>query len=177
MCRCLGTGLEGQNYKCNKGLTDQNKQRQTNTADNKATHQAFVNYIPLVSTLVVISEAVIYGPGWALNSFYYSFTTIYFSHVMFKDDCNAMHVQPSLPEVGIHGEDGLPVGSKLGLRRVFGSTVLQRQDLKEEGIIQLKEVCKQKKGLENTRILGPNSSLLTGMGRLAMWNTLWPVLI
>lgn len=40
-----------------------------------------------------------------------------------------MHVQPSLPEVGVHGEDGLPVGSKLGLRGVFGSTVLQRQDL------------------------------------------------
>lgn len=52
-----------------------------------------------------------------------------FSHVMFKNNSDAMHVQPSLPEVGIHGEDGLPVGGKLGLRGVFGSTVLQRQDL------------------------------------------------
>lgn len=50
---------------------------------------------------------------------------------MFKDDSNTMHVQPSLPEVGVHGEDGLPVGSKLGLRGVFGSAVLQRQDLEE----------------------------------------------
>lgn len=51
---------------------------------------------------------------------------------MFKDDSNAMHVQPSLPEVGIHGENGLPVGSKLGLRRVFGPTVLQGQNLQKE---------------------------------------------
>lgn len=49
---------------------------------------------------------------------------------MFKDYRDAMHVQPSLPEIGIHGEDGLPVGSKLGLRRVFGSIVLQRKDLR-----------------------------------------------
>lgn len=48
---------------------------------------------------------------------------------MFKNNSDAMHVQPSLPEVGIHGEDGLPVGGKLGLRGVFGSAVLQRQDL------------------------------------------------
>lgn len=48
---------------------------------------------------------------------------------MFEEDGNAMHVQPSLPEVGIHGEDWLPVGGKLGLRGVFGSTVLQGQDL------------------------------------------------
>lgn len=53
------------------------------------------------------------------------FISAIFSHVMFKDDSNVMHVQPSLPEVGIHGEDGLPVGSKLGLRGIFGSTVLQ----------------------------------------------------
>lgn len=53
------------------------------------------------------------------------------SHVMFKDDSDAMHVQPSLPEVSVHGEDGLPVGSKLGLRGVFGSAVLQRQDLEK----------------------------------------------
>lgn len=48
---------------------------------------------------------------------------------MFKNNSDAMHVQPSLPEVGIHGEDRLPVGGKLGLRGVFGSTVLQRQNL------------------------------------------------
>lgn len=58
--------------------------------------------------------------------------TIEFSHVMFKDDSNAMHVQPSLPEGGIHREDGLPVGGKLRLRGVFGSAVLQGQDLREE---------------------------------------------
>lgn len=51
---------------------------------------------------------------------------------MFKDDGNAMHVQPSLPEVGVHGEDGLPIGRKLGLRGVFGSAVLQRQDLEQQ---------------------------------------------
>lgn len=51
---------------------------------------------------------------------------------MFEDDSDAMHVQPSLPEGGVHGEDGLPVGSKLGLRGVFGSTVLQGQDLETE---------------------------------------------
>lgn len=48
---------------------------------------------------------------------------------MFEDDSDAMHVQPSLPEGGVHGEDGLPVGGKLGLRGVFGSTVLQGEDL------------------------------------------------
>lgn len=48
---------------------------------------------------------------------------------MFQDNSDAMHVQPSLPEVGIHGEDGLPVGGKLGLRGVFGAAVLQRQHL------------------------------------------------
>lgn len=48
---------------------------------------------------------------------------------MFKDDSNAMHVQPSLPEGSVHGKDGLPVRSKLGLRGVFGSTVLQGQNL------------------------------------------------
>lgn len=62
---------------------------------------------------------------------------------MFKDDSNAVHVQPSLPEVGIHGQDGLPVGRKLGLRGVFGSTVLQRQDLEKEEIVQLEEVSTQ----------------------------------
>ena len=48
-----------------------------------------------------------------------------FSHVMFKDDSYTMHMQPSLPEISIHGEDGFPVGSKLGLKGVFGSTMLQ----------------------------------------------------
>lgn len=48
---------------------------------------------------------------------------------MFKDYSDAMHVQPPLPEISIHGEDGFPVGSKLGLRRVFGAIVLQRKDL------------------------------------------------
>lgn len=46
------------------------------------------------------------------------------SHVVLKDDGNTMHVQPSLPEVGVHGEDGFPVGGELGLSRVFGSIVL-----------------------------------------------------
>lgn len=58
---------------------------------------------------------------------------------MFEDDSDAMHVQPSLPEVGVHGEDGLPVGSKLRLRGVFGAAVLQRQDLQTEHVIQLIE--------------------------------------
>lgn len=52
---------------------------------------------------------------------------------MLEDDCDAMHVQPSLPEVGVHGEDGLPVGGKLGLRGVFGAAVLQGQDLEGGG--------------------------------------------
>lgn len=59
----------------------------------------------------------------------FKYLSTVFSHVMFKNNSDAMHVQPSLPEVGIHGEDGLPVGGKLGLRGVFGSAVLQRQDL------------------------------------------------
>lgn len=46
------------------------------------------------------------------------------SHVMFKDYSDTMHVQPSLPEIGIHGEDRFPVRSKLGLSWVFGSIVL-----------------------------------------------------
>lgn len=54
---------------------------------------------------------------------------------MFQNDSNAMHVQPSLPEVGIHGKDGLPIGSKLGLRGVFGSTVLQGQNLEKQEIV------------------------------------------
>lgn len=81
-----------------------------------------------------------------------------------------MHVQPSLPEVGVHGEDGLPVGGKLGLRRVFGSTVLQRQDLEKE-IIQLKEVRKQNPGREDKWLLDPTSSPLTEEGGQAEWNT------
>jgi hypothetical protein len=31
---------------------------------------------------------------------------------MLQDDTDAVHVQPPLPEVGIHGKDGLPVGGK-----------------------------------------------------------------
>lgn len=35
--------------------------------------------------------------------------------VMLQEENDAMHVQPPLPEVGIHGEDRLPVGGKLGM--------------------------------------------------------------
>ena len=31
---------------------------------------------------------------------------------MLQDDGDAVHVEPPLPEVGVHGEDGLPVGGK-----------------------------------------------------------------
>lgn len=41
-----------------------------------------------------------------------------------------MHVQPPLPEVGIHGEDRLPVGGKLGMARVRPA-VLQGQHLRK----------------------------------------------
>ncbi len=76
-----------------------------------------------------------------------------------------MHVQPSLPEVGIHGEDGLPVGSKLGLRGVFGSTVLQRQDLKKRGDRSVGGVTHTKARRGDRRIFVLTSSLLTGGGR------------
>lgn len=58
-----------------------------------------------------------------------SIINISHSHVVFKDDGNTMHVQPSLPEICIHGEDGFPVKRKLGLRRVLWSIVLQWKDL------------------------------------------------
>lgn len=51
---------------------------------------------------------------------------------MFQDDGDAMHVQPPLPEVSVHGEDGLPVRGELRLRGVFRSTVLQGQDLQRD---------------------------------------------
>lgn len=59
---------------------------------------------------------------------------------MFQDNSDAVHVQPSLPEVSVHGEDGLPVGGKLGLRRVFGAAVLQRQHLQNNGYEKRKKL-------------------------------------
>lgn len=54
---------------------------------------------------------------------------------MFQNDSNAMHVQPALPEVSVHGQDGLPVGGKLRLAGVFRATVLEGEDLMENRIV------------------------------------------
>lgn len=49
---------------------------------------------------------------------------------MLQKEDYTMHVQPPLPEVGIHGKDRLPVGGKLGMARVR-PTVLQGQHLRK----------------------------------------------
>lgn len=49
----------------------------------------------------------------------------HYIRVMLQKDHYTMHVQPPLPEVGIHGKDRLPVGGKLGMAGVR-PTVLQR---------------------------------------------------
>ncbi len=54
---------------------------------------------------------------------------------MLQNDSDAMHVQPALPEVGVHGQDGLPVGGKLWLAGVFRATVLEGEDLMENRIV------------------------------------------
>lgn len=53
-----------------------------------------------------------------------NFSPASYVRVMLQKENNTMHVQPPLPEVGIHGKDRLPVGGKLGMARVR-STVLQ----------------------------------------------------
>lgn len=53
------------------------------------------------------------------------------SHVVLQDDSNAVHVKPSLPEVGVHGQDRLPVEGKLGLGGVLRAAVLEGENLKE----------------------------------------------
>lgn len=54
--------------------------------------------------------------------------------VMLQQQNDAMHVQPPLPEVCIHGKDWFPVGGEL---RVAGvrPAVLQGQYLEERGLL------------------------------------------
>lgn len=58
------------------------------------------------------------------------FSPASYIRVMLQKENNTMHVQPPLPEVGIHGKDRLPVGGKLGMARVR-SAVLQGQHLRK----------------------------------------------
>lgn len=52
-------------------------------------------------------------PGWPTVSTQLSLA--HYIRVMLQKDDYTMHVQPPLPEVGIHGKNGLPVGGKLGM--------------------------------------------------------------
>ena len=51
-----------------------------------------------------------------------------YPRVVLQDEHQAMHVQPALPRVSVHGQHWLPIGSKLGMGGV-GATVLKRQHL------------------------------------------------
>lgn len=51
-----------------------------------------------------------------------------YPRVMLQDEHQAVHVQPALPRVSVHGQHWLPVGSKLGVGGVR-ATVLKRQHL------------------------------------------------
>ena len=62
-----------------------------------------------------------------------------YPRVVLQDEHQAMHVQPALPRVRIHGQHRLPVGSKLGMGGV-GATVLKRQHLGHEEVMN--DLCR-----------------------------------